>query len=150
MAKKTAIRALAKYLPLSVEFMDAVQIDNDGGAKADYAAFAMNPTEGVTIDGEAEDLGDRPQADEPIEEKQPVKEEPKDKPKSEPRSKAPAGDNDPFLKIKEQIENDLMDGAPVEATREFYKDQLGAMAEQAPKILSEIERRFAQIEQEGE
>lgn len=60
MAKKTAIRALAKYLPLSVEFRDAITVD---GGQADFAAFAMNPTEhldatpddedGQTIEGEA-------------------------------------------------------------------------------------------------
>lgn len=44
MAKKTAIRALAKYLPLSVEFHDAVQLD---GARADYGAFAINPVHGL-------------------------------------------------------------------------------------------------------
>lgn len=47
MAKKTAIRALAKYLPLSVEFMDAMQVDE---ARADYRAFAMDPTQGVQMD----------------------------------------------------------------------------------------------------
>jgi hypothetical protein len=52
MAKKTAIRALSKYLPLSVEFSDAVQIDHDGGAQVDYAGFAMNPDGGATIEGE--------------------------------------------------------------------------------------------------
>lgn len=52
MAKKTAIRALSKYLPLSVEFRDAVAVDNDGGSHVDYAKFAMNPGEGATIDGE--------------------------------------------------------------------------------------------------
>lgn len=46
MAKKTAIRALSKYLPLSVEFIDAVQLD---GARADYHAFAMDPTQGTLI-----------------------------------------------------------------------------------------------------
>ena len=63
MAKKTAIRALAKYLPLSVEFRDALTVD---GGKADFAAFAMNPADQLdatpddednrTIDGEATDL----------------------------------------------------------------------------------------------
>lgn len=51
MAKKTAIRALAKYLPLSVEFVDALQVD---GSRADYRAFAMDPTQGLTIDLEPE------------------------------------------------------------------------------------------------
>ena len=63
MAKKTAIRALAKYLPLSVEFRDALTVD---GGKADFAAFAINPADQLdaiphdeddrTIDGEATDL----------------------------------------------------------------------------------------------
>lgn len=58
MAKKTAIRALAKYLPLSVEFMDAMIADE---ARADYRGFAMDPTQGLPveadgfIDGEAVD-----------------------------------------------------------------------------------------------
>lgn len=46
MAKKTAIRALAKYLPLSVEFMDAMSVDE---TKADYRGFAMDPTQGVAM-----------------------------------------------------------------------------------------------------
>ncbi|WP_051693608.1 recombinase RecT [Thioclava dalianensis] len=63
MAKKTAIRALSKYLPLSVEFRDAVEIDEN---RADYAAFAMDPTDGVTInmDGEIEDESDEPEKEE--------------------------------------------------------------------------------------
>ncbi|CUH60270.1 recombinase RecT [Thalassobacter stenotrophicus] len=44
MAKKTAIRALSKYLPLSVEFRDAVTVD---GGQADFASFAMNPSEAL-------------------------------------------------------------------------------------------------------
>ena len=57
MAKKTAIRALSKYLPLSVEFVDAISVDEK---KADYRAFAMDPTMGIApeideiIDAEAE------------------------------------------------------------------------------------------------
>lgn len=77
MAKKTAIRALAKYLPLSVEFRDALTVD---GGKADFAAFAMNPAEqldatpddeeGQTIDGEARAVDEgEPEKDEaPVEE----------------------------------------------------------------------------------
>lgn len=51
MAKKTAIRALAKYLPLSIEFGHALAAD-DG--KLDSSAFALNPDAGLdgVIDGE--------------------------------------------------------------------------------------------------
>jgi recombination protein RecT len=47
MAKKTAIRALAKYLPLSVEFMDAMAVDE---APADFRGFAMDPTAGLNTE----------------------------------------------------------------------------------------------------
>lgn len=55
MAKKTAIRALSKYLPLSVEFMDAISIDEK---PADFGAFARDvnlgaaPVEDDYIDGD--------------------------------------------------------------------------------------------------
>ncbi|PRD39918.1 UNVERIFIED_CONTAM: recT [Trichonephila clavipes] len=58
MAKKTAVRALAKYLPLSIEFVEAMQLD---GSQADYRTFAMDPTQGVTIDGEVEESDADPQ-----------------------------------------------------------------------------------------
>lgn len=71
MAKKTAIRALAKYLPLSVEFRDAVQVDHDAGSKADFAAFAMDPTAGVTIDGEVETPEEEPEGEAPEQKPEP-------------------------------------------------------------------------------
>lgn len=48
MAKKTAIRALAKYLPLSIEFMTAVAVDGEAGGAADFATFAMEAGDGDT------------------------------------------------------------------------------------------------------
>ena len=59
MAKKTAIRALSKYLPLSVEFIDAVQLD---GARADYHAFAMDPTQGMAEIEQQSQNGDEDEA----------------------------------------------------------------------------------------
>jgi recombination protein RecT len=47
MAKKTAIRALAKYLPLSVEFADAMTVDEQS---LNYRSFAMDPTQGLLPD----------------------------------------------------------------------------------------------------
>lgn len=51
MAIKTVVRALANRgeLPMSIEFMEALNTDE---AKADYRAFAMDPTGGVQIDGD--------------------------------------------------------------------------------------------------
>ena len=84
MAKKTMIRALSKYLPLSVEFSDAVQIDNDGGSKVDYASYAINPEDGPTIEGEAIEHEDEPED----EKEDPAKKEaPKEKPKAKSTDK---------------------------------------------------------------
>lgn len=90
MAKKTAIRALAKYLPLSVEFRDAITVD---GGKADFAAFAMNPAEqldatpeddeGQTIDGEVMPV------DEADEEEAKAASKVDEKPKQEPKKAKP-------------------------------------------------------------
>ena len=75
MAQKTAVRALAKFLPLSVEFRDAMTVD---GSRTDFAAFAMDPSGqlditpeddegGAMIDGEAsaadEDQGEEAEAE---------------------------------------------------------------------------------------
>lgn len=79
MAKKTAIRALSKYLPLSVEFIDAVQSDSDSDSKAkmDYASYALRPEEGVTLEHEEQEA---------IEEEE--KPKAKAKPKAKPKPKA--------------------------------------------------------------
>lgn len=91
MAKKTAIRALAKYLPLSVEFMEAMDVDE---ARADFRAFAMDPTQGVlpdaddgdTIDGEVGEPDPKPETEKP-------KADPK--PKAEPEKKAATPEKKP-------------------------------------------------------
>lgn len=55
MWSKTAVRALANRgeMPLSIEFMEAMEADD---AKVDYAAYAMNPDDGLVIDGEADEI----------------------------------------------------------------------------------------------
>lgn len=145
MAKKTAIRALSKYLPLSVEFRDAVAIDHDAGAKVDYAGFAMNPDEGATIDGEfTEDEGENEEA--PAEEEKPQP-EPEKKPaaKSEDKPKADATTEEPegFKNTIEDIRGDLLDGMKVEDTLRFYEEALEAIKDEHPEFhkafLEEIE-----------
>ncbi|HEV8035187.1 recombinase RecT [Yoonia sp.] len=84
MAKKTAIRALAKYLPLSVEFQDAIQIDKDGGAQVDYAGFALNPDQGgPIIEGEAVDSDEDVPEPEQERKAEPVKQQAKPAHKAE-------------------------------------------------------------------
>lgn len=167
MAKKTAIRALSKYLPLSVEFIDAVQIDNDSDTRVDYASFAMQPEDGPAIEGEYSEVPDEDangedegSGDEPKPEQQEEAEDDRkggeDKPapasdaakkdkgstaKKAANDEKPAGKkHDPaHVKIRDDIANDLTDGAPADATRQFYAEQLDMLAKDAPEIREEVE-----------
>jgi recombination protein RecT len=143
MAKKTAIRALAKYLPLSVEFVDAVQIDNDAGTRVDYASFAMNPEDGTTIDGEfIEEEGEPASSEVAKSEVQaaPTEAQPE-------KSKATSDIPDEHLKVIGQIEQDLADGAPAEATADFYADALEKMKAESPEAHKQA---LAAIESAGQ
>lgn len=116
MARKTAIRALANYLPLSVEMKDAISLD---GAKPDYAGFAMDPTGPLemqpdedTIEGEA------------VEEEAP-KEDPKPKqevrePKDEPKPKA---ETKPAPKQKEETPAKEEPAAPEQESESVDHDR---------------------------
>jgi len=57
MAAKTAVRALANAgeMPLSIEFLNATDVDD---RPTDFRSFAMDPTAGVIIEGEASDMGE--------------------------------------------------------------------------------------------
>lgn len=130
MAKKTAIRALSKYLPLSVEFQDAVQIDTDPGGRVDYAKFAMNPEDGATIEGEIVSVGegDAVGDDEP---KKPANE---DKPKPETKSAAPKGHQITYS----HVTGDMTDGAPLDHTLDFHKDALAEMLAEEPNLHAQL------------
>ncbi|MCA8886683.1 MAG: recombinase RecT [Hyphomonadaceae bacterium] len=51
---KTAVRRIANSgeMPMSIEFMQAMDVDD---ARVDYAAYAINPADGVMIDGDMVD-----------------------------------------------------------------------------------------------
>lgn len=161
MAKKTAIRALAKYLPLSVEFMDAVQMDHDGGTHVDYASYAMNPEqgpavqpEGDTIDGTAAEVGgDEDEAADGEEGAEGAKPAERSKPAAQgkptrtaksqkaPSNGAPtdaeaaeAKSHPQHFEIVEKIEADIADGAPASGTLSFYEQELNAMEGAAPAL----------------
>ena len=140
MAKKTAIRALAKYLPLSVEFMDAVQIDNDAGIQADFASYAMNPDDGVTIEGEAAETDgeDADAAETPDENPKAKRKETTAKKKAEPAQQEPEkdkshgesnepSDQDMFAKLCEMVKTELnnaTDAGEIEGVLELYGEQI--------------------------
>lgn len=146
MAKKTAIRALAKYLPLSVEFRDALTVD---GGKADFAAFAMNPAEqldatpddeeGQTIDGEATAVEEAQPAKEaaPTEEAKPAaKNEP-----AQPKADKPAEGQKPAdvadeaaSGLIERIMADLAEADSADAADAviaLWADQIASLSETA-------------------
>jgi recombination protein RecT len=164
MAKKTAIRALSKYLPLSVEFVEAMQADEQ---HADYRSFAMDPTQGLTIDadtGEIEDGGKPEQIEteaKPEPEKKPEpaarakKAEPEAKPaakeqpaaKDGPAAAAEATDagppdleaepSDKLKNLYDAIIADLTDGGP-DAVTDFYATQIEEIRDGSPKLFHQL------------
>jgi len=163
MAKKTAIRALAKYLPLSVEFSDAQTIDHEDGAKMDYAAFALSPSDGVMIDGDVITGGDDDGDDDakapeekpvvkPVEKKveKQASEKPFEKPKADPE---PSGDDaeegvdeatsfqlEQFSRLAENILADIAEAAPdsVDDVLGLYLPQIEQMESLAPDLYKMI------------
>ena len=87
MWSKTAVRALANRgeMPLSIEFMEAMEADD---AKVDYAAYAMNPDDGLVIDDEATDGAEESEAQDPATPAPKAVEKPKPQTKVEPRKVA--------------------------------------------------------------
>ena len=171
MAKKTAIRALAKYLPLSVEFRDAMTID---GGKADFAAFAMNPADQLdatpddednrTIEGEATDLdpdenevqaedhaasklmvNDKPQTAE--KQAKPAAVAHKPQPEKQAQSDQPAQHEaeDPAAGLIARIMSDLgeADNADAaDAVMSLWEDQIATLS---PNAQAEINRAAANV-----
>lgn len=142
MAKKTAIRALAKYLPLSVEFVDAVQIDNDAGSKVDYASFAVNPEDGPTIDGEFVEESAEPEAETDAATQSTQEAQSATEAEKEGNNQADSAPLDEALKHHRitygHVIDDIRDGAPVEATLKFHEDALAAMKKEAPALHAEL------------
>ncbi|WP_273280905.1 hypothetical protein [Pseudooceanicola atlanticus] len=59
----------------------------------------------------------------------------------EPEKSVPSdGADTKHVKIKEQIEGDLTDGAPVDELRRFYEADLDTMQAEAPDLRSEVEK----------
>lgn len=157
MAKKTAIRALAKYLPLSVEFVDAVGID---GKHVDFAAFALDPNgvpdieEDPAIEGEAVDHSAPPAKTEAPPKRaaraaasKPPKEEPKPEPEKNPADDAKP-EPDPEAKPRDATEHPMYgevlgyiaDGIGAGLIREGFEEKFAALAKEDPAAWAEIDR----------
>lgn len=150
---KTAVRRLANSgeMPLSIEFLNALHVDD---APADYRAFAMDPTsgiEGIQIDGEDTGGG---QEDEPDVIEGEVAPEAEEKPKREAKPAAPVEERAPEPKqetktaapkgptltaeqaktVCDRILSDVMDGAPVDPTLTMFEAELKAIEAEFPAM----------------
>lgn len=155
---KTAVRRIANSgeMPMSIEFMTAMEVDD---TRVDYAAYAMNPEDGPVIEGEADevdagakqvepgyDIDARPEergSEKARETKAAAKH------KAEERSDKPAAadvDRKPLEALRDQIINDLNDTGMVDACRDFHTTQgnLQRLKDGAPDLFDEIEAAFAE------
>lgn len=168
MAKKTAIRALAKYLPLSVEFSDAVQVDHDGGQNIDYASFAMKPEDGATIDGDFTEADTTAETDtgadaasaeakakgRKADQTAAPAAEDKSAPKADEKPAARAKDEEPGVDMAahertyDAVTTDLLDRAPVEKTLDFHSQPIAAMKAEAPDMHARLMREVEEARKE--
>ena len=153
MAKKTAIRALSKYLPLSVEFADAVNLD---GGQANFADFAANPAEPLDItpardDDDAMIEGDVGEVAPPEPEQEPEpkaqKEEPQPQPRKAPENKPQRSpDQEQFRGLVEMIKRDLLDAPSVDEVLDLYGPQIDQMKDSAPALHDELQAEIAEFQ----
>lgn len=154
---KTAVRRIANSgeMPMSIEFMTAMEVDD---TRVDYAAYAMNPEDGAVIEGDADeiDAGAKQVEAEARTAKADAApkavEKPKPETKIEDRKVAqevePGYDVDrkPLEALRDQIINDLNDTGMVDACRDFHTTQgnLARLKDGAPDLFDEIEAAFAE------
>lgn len=138
MACKTAIRALAKMLPLSVEMRDAISLD---GQKANFRGFALDPAtapevddDDLTIDGEAVEEEAAPETEEQPE--APKEEKPAEKQPEEAPDAHESEENALTARIIEELSEQVGDD-DVEATLELWRDQIVMLSEADQKRISD-------------
>ncbi|SFY20488.1 recombination protein RecT [Paracoccus pantotrophus] len=168
MAAKTAVRALFKYLPISIEMDggklgDALNVDD---ARADYRAFAMDPTAGVAIEGDADSYDEaedgetvdpetgevtggpaaleKPKPELELEaEKQPER-KPAARRAARKEAPADAGDERPEVDLSEyqalldRIGGELLDGATPQQVMELWAGPIASMRDAAPGIYKNL------------
>lgn len=163
MAAKTAVRYLFQRgdVPMSIEMADAMDTDHDSGARIDYAGFAMNPSDGPMIEGDAEEVEPENDSD-PVDHDDKPEEKAESEAKKQPEEKtAPekAADDKPkrtqdapkeHLITRSHVESDLTDGAPAATTRAFHAASLKKMQEEAPDLFAEVDAMLTEAEKDAE
>jgi len=167
MAKKTAIRALAKYLPLSVEFADAMAVDEQS---LNYRSFAMDPTQGLlpdtnqdedqdqdaggVIEGAArkEEAGPAAKSEpDPQQEKAKPEQDRTEEPKKAPAATTKADDAEIAERrahLVETILKDLVQAGKghTRSVMEMYTDQLDMIEQVDPDAMERINTRAFSVE----
>lgn len=171
MAMKTAIRDLSKFLPLSIEFMQAVAIDE---AAVDYASFAAHPEDDIPAgDGEGGGyIEGQVVGDGSDEQSKPAQaaEKPQEKPaqtkaidtKPTPNAKAPEGNQreagggagaepagepaevNPHEEAYQRILGTAMDAGSMDRALEEHGEEIDAMQKAAPAL---YKRLMGELEQ---
>lgn len=143
---KTAVRRLANSgeLPMSTEFVTAMEIDE---SRVDYAAYALNPADGVVIEGEAGEATEEKKAEVTIDAPKTKEPDPAQQKKPEPdhRQAAPIA-TEKYATWKKAILVDLEQIGDVDAVRSFYSDRLDEMSIEARGVFEEITAAFAAME----
>ncbi|WP_072296112.1 recombinase RecT [Paracoccus sp. SM22M-07] len=134
MAAKTAVRALFKYLPISIEMdggklSDALSVDEN---RIDYTAFAKDPTaghiEGEAYDvetGEVEEKDEAPAREEP--KKEPAKKTTTGKPKAEEGEQGSMFSpslSERIKMVEGSMKDMLAEGAPFDEVLEMFEAQI--------------------------
>lgn len=133
-------------VPATIEIeanqMKDITPDEEAAIYAERAAQADSTAEPA----DAEEMQGEPEQDTatPQEAKKPTEQKPDEPaPKGKEKDEAPAAGEE-HVAIKEQIENDLADGAPADATRQFYGDQLDKMKSEAPELFAEVDKMLTE------
>jgi len=156
MAAKTALRALANAgeMPMANEFMNALQADDRSGRMdlpSDGPGF--DPLDGLTIEGEAEEIDDGDAEEEkPAPKKKPVEvRQNKASPNPKPAAKSEQAvmrDAMQWQNIYNTMAADLLDATSKKDFLDTYGDQLDSMKIEEPdlfkQITGEIDDTFAE------
>lgn len=177
MAAKTAVRALFKYLPISIEMDggklgDALAVDEQ---QVDFSQFAQNPDDGHTIEGDAEGYDPETGEVEQVEDQRATQrtvgpERQKEQAPRQTRAKAedkpaaqrrPSNDqqdglnlapslSDRIQMVDGSIKEMLAEGAPLDEVLEMFEAQLdGIKAEDADEYVAMIAEYEAIVEKRG-
>lgn len=176
---KTAVRRLANSgeLPMSIEFMQAMEIDD---TRVDFASYALNPSDGNVIEGEANDADEdgevidqkpaakqveKPKSETKIEDRavaqeiepgydideRPARQEAKAKPASEAAAKQANGNGAlALVSVFNQIMSDINGSGMVDAVVDFHTENgnIARLENEAPALFADLMKNIGEMRQQ--